>query len=109
MVRETCLGGVVTRDTATITTKAVGTVSRAGCASTAPHHPVGAAPNMVETTAVADRVPPVTSPTTAPAAVRPRHQIPSSSKGQKVEAATAKASSTACATASPELTRASPS
>jgi hypothetical protein len=40
-------------------------------------------------------------PVIAPAAVRPGHQMPSSSIGQNVEAATANASSTECATASP--------
>ena len=46
-----------------------------------------------------DPSPPTSSPATAPAGVRPRHQMPSISSGAKVEAVTAKASPTVRATA----------
>ncbi len=87
--------------------KAAGTLTSAGCATTAPSHPAGLPPSITVSTADAERTPPIERPATAPGAVRPRHQMPSSRSGQKVDAATAKASSTACATASPEESRVS--
>src|SRR3954452_23903370 len=107
MVRPTWRGTLfrVAGDTATMVRKASGTVHSAGCATTAPAQPDGARPTITLMTAVADVAPPTTIPATAPGAVSPRHQMPRSSNGQNVEAATAKASSTAWATASPEDSR----
>ncbi len=53
---------------------------------------------IVQTTAVPDPSPPTSSPAMAPGAVNPSHQMPSSSSGQNVEAATAKARPTVRAT-----------
>ena len=77
---------------------AVGTVTAAGCEMMTPSQSPRSTPNVVATTAEPDSPPPTTRPATAPAAVRPRHQMPRTSSGQKVDAATANASSTAWAT-----------
>ena len=81
---------------------ATGTVAAAGWASSAPLQP-GCGPRRAVTTrtAVAARPPPTTMPGERAGAVRPRHQMPSTSSGQKDEAATAKARPTASATARP--------
>ena len=88
----------VASETPTITAKAVGTDQAAGWASSAAGQPRSTTPDRVARTAVADSPPPTTRPAAAPGAVSPRHQIPSTSRGQKVEAAIAKASPTTCPT-----------
>ena len=54
--------------------------------------------SSVQATAAPEPSPPTSSPAIAPASVSPRHQMPSTSSGQNVDAATAKASPTARAT-----------
>ena len=51
-------------------------------------------PATASVAAAPDSAPPTTSPQRRPTAVRPRHQMPSTSSGQNVDAATAKASPT---------------
>ena len=94
-----CVPGVA-RDTTTITAKAIGTVHAAGWASSAPDQPPRSTPAIVADTASVARPPPASSPAIAPTSVRPRHQMPSTSSGQKDDAATANARPTTSATAS---------
>src|SRR5262249_49980913 len=84
----------VASEPATITVKASGTVHAAGWWSRMPAHPLSGGPIIVVTTAAAAAPPPATRPAKAPAGVRPRHHRPSTSSGQKLDAATAKASPT---------------
>ena len=112
IVRETFAGRrdrVASRDPTIMVANAIGTVHAAGCASSTPHQPGAVTPNSVRITAPPASSPPTTRPAPAPRAVSPRHQMPSTSRGQNVEAATAKASSTAFATAIPVEARVSPS
>ena len=88
----------VARLTATIVPSASGTLHAAGWPSSTADQPDVVLDTSVHTIASPDPRPPTRSPATAPTAVRPRHQMPSSSSGQKVDAATAKASPTARAT-----------
>ena len=97
----------VARDTIVVTVKAIGTVHAAGWDSRAPAHPPRTPPNTVTRTAVIARAPPATRPAVAPTVDSPRHQTPSTSSGQNVEAATAKARPTV--SASPMLPVASAS
>ncbi len=80
-------------------------------AGPAGRRPSRAAPGraMVSTTAPATAPPPTSIPAIAPASVSRRHQMPSTSSGQNVDAATAKASPTARATPSPRRETASSS
>src|SRR5699024_9129567 len=66
--------------------------------SVAPRSPGGAASASVAMTAPPEASPPPSMPTAAPYAVSPRHQIPRTSSGHNVEAATANASPTDVAT-----------
>src|SRR6478609_1664353 len=61
-------------------------------------------PATATVTAVPDNSPPTTSPYAAPSAVSPRHQMPSTSSGHSVDAATAKASPTLRDSSSPDVT-----
>ena len=82
------------REPRTIAVKAIGTETTAGWASSVCSVPV---PSAVSRPAVIRPVAepaPRISPSAAPRAVRPGHQMPSSSSGQKVEAASAKAQPT---------------
>ena len=95
IVRPTCAGPSGWRARrAIIVAKAIGTVTAAGWASS------DADPALPSTAEARDddgrhraSPPPTTRPATTPTVVRPRHQMPSSSIGQKVDAATANASS----------------
>src|SRR5579884_1951130 len=89
--------------------KAIGTVTRAGRASNSPGQPGGVRPNRLSDTAPAEVTPPSTRPATAPTSVSPRHQMPSTSIGQKVDAATAKASDTVWEKSNRVASSASPS
>src|SRR5581483_7461775 len=80
----------------------------AGRASSAPLHPWYGPPRIVDSTAVPARMPPVTIPAAAPTVDKRRHQTPSTSSGQNVEAATAKARLTAVPTAMPPAPNDSP-
>jgi hypothetical protein len=74
-------------------TKASGTVHSAGWARrVSAHEPAPSSLKNVRTTANPEVRPPIARPARAPAAVSRCHQMPSTSSGQKVEAATAKAS-----------------
>src|SRR5690625_4926896 len=81
--------------------RAAGTVHAAGWLIIAPGQPDKSMPNSVVRTAPVDSNPPVSIPAMAPDEVTPFHQIPKSNNGKKVDAATAKASSTDLATGSP--------
>src|SRR5690349_25086203 len=90
----------VSSETEPMTANASGTVQAAGWASSAEAQPpnwFGPA-NTVTSTAPTAAPPPATTPAAAPAAVSPRHQMPSTSSGQKLDAATANASPTTCET-----------
>jgi hypothetical protein len=89
----------VSRDTTTIVASEAGTDQAAGCPSSAAAQPEDDEVASVQATAAPDPSPPTNSPATAPAGVSPRHQIPSISRGAKVEAVTAKARPTVRATA----------
>ena len=89
----------VARDTIAVTAKAIGTVQAAGWDSRAPAQPPRTPPNTVTRTAVIARAPPATRPAVAPTVESPRHQTPSTSSGQNVDAATAKARPTVSASA----------
>ena len=99
MVRAVPLGirAGVANDTITATMNAMGMVHAAGCASRAPTHPPCAPPATVTSTADMASRPPMTNPAAAPAVVKRRHQTPRTSRGQNVEAATAKARPTVSA------------
>ena len=88
----------VSRLTTTIVTRAAGTLQAAGWPSSTATHPVVVLLISVQPTATPEPSPPTSSPATAPGAVSPRHQMPSSSRGQNVDAATAKARPTVRAT-----------
>src|SRR6266545_3153845 len=62
--------------------------------------PSSGGPIIVTSTAATAAPPPAMSPATAPTAVSPRHHSPSTSSGQKLDAATANASPTTCDTSS---------
>src|SRR4029079_5051992 len=82
------------RDAAAIVTNASGTVHSAGCARRTDATP-GSRSRTTEASAAPVEVhAPTSRPAVAPVAVRPRHQIPRVSSGQKVEAATANAQPT---------------
>src|ERR1041384_4200133 len=81
----------VANDTTTITRNATGPAPAAGCATSGSSQPDGGPANTVHSTAPAAAPPPVTIPAAAPADVNPRHQMPSTSSGQKLDAATANA------------------
>ena len=106
MIRVTpgCSRSGVARDTATIVIPARGAVHAAGCESRASGHPVRSGLAIARRIAPRDSAPPTIRPAAAPASVRRGHQIPSSSSGQNVAAATVKASATAWAKGS-ELAR----
>lgn len=74
------------RDTAHIVRNASGTEMTAGCSSSSPP-PV----SRLVKIAPLDTTVPTANPAAAPRAVSPVHQIPSSSKGQNVDAASANA------------------
>src|SRR4029079_4605740 len=103
MVRAVPLGirEGVANETITVTRNAMGTVQAAGWASSAPTHPPCTPPATVTRTADMTSRPPVTNPVAAPAVDRPRHQTPSTSRGQNVDAATAKARPTVSASPTP--------
>ena len=94
-VRETSAGSDrrVSRLTTTIVMKASGTVTAAGYPTRVDGQPPAASsPTQLVTAsraAIADVEAPTARPATAPAAVSPRHQMPSTSNGHSVEAATA--------------------
>ena len=73
-----------------MTMKARGTLHAAGCESNSCATPVVGTSSAM-TTAVVDVMPPVVKPAIAPAVERPRHQMPRTRRGQKVDAAIAKA------------------
>ncbi len=77
-----------------IVRNAAGTVATAGRDNSCPTGPAPAHPVMLIVTAAADVSPPTRIPAIAPASVKPRHQMPSTSSGQNVEAATANTSGT---------------
>src|SRR5690348_13497808 len=83
-------GGRPRSDTTTITANASGTVHSAGWPSRLAARPSGAPRNRSTPIAPTDASRPTTTPATAPAAVSRGHQMPSTSKGQNVAAATAK-------------------
>src|SRR5262245_39816334 len=97
----------VSADAPIITVKARGTVHAAGWATSGAAQSGAGAPTTVHQTAVTAAPPPATMPAAAPGAVRPRHQIPSTSSGQKLEAATANASPTTVDTFNPDIRSAS--
>src|SRR6266540_517859 len=78
----------VASDPSTITANANGTVHAAGTLIRILAQPSSGGPIIVM------------SPATAPTAVSPRHHSPSTSSGQKLDAATANASPTTCDTSS---------
>jgi hypothetical protein len=90
-------------DTTIMTANEIGTVHTAGWPSTAPGQPAGSWPVSVARAAVSESVPPTAIPASAPASVSRLHQMPSTSNGQKVDAATVKASATTTARPSRSL------
>lgn len=97
----------VAMDTATITVNASGTVQAAGCSVSVAGQPDSGGPSTVTSTAPIAAPPPASTPAAAPRSVSPRHQMPSTSSGQKLDAATAKANPTTWDTSNPEMCRAS--
>ena len=99
-IRATSAGTAarVSRLTSIIVAKASGTLTAAGIADhrggPAAEHVVGDAADHRQSRPPPDSSPPATSPHAAPAAVRPRHQMPSTSSGHRVDAATANTSPT---------------
>src|SRR5436190_2450262 len=90
----------VASDTVTMTRNASGTVQAAGSFTRIAAQPDSAVPEIVTSTAATAAPPPATNPATAPVAVNPRHHRPSTSSGQKVDAATANARPTTIDTSS---------
>src|SRR4051812_21999995 len=88
----------VASETATMAAKASGTLQAAGWPSSTSLQLSGSPSYSVQTTPALAPRPPARSPATAPDGVSPRHQMPSTSSGQNVDAATAKARPTARAT-----------
>src|SRR4029079_19586253 len=79
---------------------AAGTVTIAGRWISSPSRLSGSRTKRLSSTAAVDRTPPTSNPAAAQSAVGPRHQMPSTSSGQNVEAATAKTSGTVSAKSS---------
>ena len=82
------------RDETTMAAKAAGTETSAGCASSAPKAPPGFPTTRSAAIAAVAITDPASIPTAAPRAVRPLHQMPSTSSGQNVLAANANAQPT---------------
>ncbi len=87
----------VSSETTIITTNTSGTVHAAGWANIAPARPAGVPATMVTVAAAPASRPPTTSPVSAPVTVSFSHQIPSTSNGENVDAATANARPTVSA------------
>src|SRR6478672_6822486 len=81
----------VSSDTTTMVTNEAGTETTAGWPTGDSREPVGMPGTTRTTRAPSETPPPTISPANAPAVVRPRHQMPRTSNGQNVEAATANA------------------
>ena len=94
-------------DTAAIVANASGTLSTAGWVSRASSVPLRRLDHRPAKIAAVAAVAPTTSPQAAPRAVSRSHQIPSSSSGQNVEAASANAQPTSTEMSSPRATSAS--
>src|SRR5688572_26653217 len=79
---------------------AAGTAKSAGRYSSVPKTVLGTTANIADTTDTPDTSAPTITPAMAPGAVSPRHQMPRTSSGQNVAAATANTSGTVMAKSS---------
>src|SRR5690242_889170 len=95
----------VSFDTTITVRKASGIVQAAGWTTRARAQPAGGAPITFTRAAALAATPPTISPAAAPVVDMRRHQMPSTSIGQKVEAATANASPTVSARLRAPVTR----
>src|SRR5919107_3434857 len=100
-------GGSPRRETTTIVAKASGTDHSAGCASSSAGTPGSSPATSPAAITPAELTSPTAIPTSAPRAVSRRHQIPSTSSGQNVDAATANADVTSAPTSTRAPGRAS--